>query len=51
MAETSSESPRNSGEFGRAEVNCRQPTARSGRDVSSPISDLFRAKMPMSHDS
>lgn len=35
MAETSLESPRNSGELGGAEVNCRQLTTRSGRDVSS----------------
>lgn len=35
MAETSPEPPRNSGEFGGAEVDRRQPTTGSRRDVSS----------------
>lgn len=47
MAEISPEPPRNSGEFGRAEVDCRQPATGSGRDVSTqlctfwPIRALF----------
>lgn len=40
MAEASPESPRNSGEFGRAQIDCRQPTTRSGRDVSSPLPEF-----------
>lgn len=47
MAETSPKSPRNSGEFGGAEVYCRQSTTRSGRDVSSPLPN-FSPLGPMS---